>query len=646
MLRSPRRPAIRRARPAFHALGGPRDRARLAGLAILALTAIAPLPAHAAPGAPRAAAWPRTLSPELLLRLDPALVPFALLEDDSASIWVEFADKSPAGPLGEAESLGVWWSRLSPRNQARRIRARVWPRVDTSDLPVAPAYLDGLRGGGWRPFAVSRWLNRAAVRVRPQDLERLATLPYVARLSPVLRTVGIGDRAAGPEVHSALVGGPSARTSLTPVPSSQSGFAHRQLEQIGVTALHDAGFTGDGVVVALLDEGFNFVDKHEALRDRFTPPGYVRDFVEGDTVVSDTNNIALFDHGTWTLGCLAGYRPGVYLGSGYGATVALARTELDGSESPVEMFYWAQGAEWADSLGADVISSSVGYNRFDDISQNLPPSAFDGHTSEISRAAEIAASRGILVVNAAGNGHGLSPELVAPADVDGDSLIAVGAVDSFGTVAGFSSRGPTADGRIKPDLLARGVNAWLVSASGSPNSYVRNDGTSFSAPLIAGLAACLIQAQPGWTPVEVIRALRETASGACAPDNQHGWGIPNGAAARSWTPGPAAPTPRPQGFLQLALQGANPFQPGRTHMSVRFGLGPRLERAESSRLRVMDAEGRLVRNLFLGPLCCGRWLVADWDGQDFHGRAARSGVYFVQFDAEGRQSTLRIVLLR
>jgi subtilisin family serine protease len=590
------------------------------------------------------------LSAGLRAKLDPALLPFALGPSDTATVWVAFRDKDPAGPAAEAESLAAFWDRLAPRARARRERAQVVPRVNALDLPVATAYLEPLRAAGFRPFAISRWFNRAAVRVTPEGLERLAALPGVSSIARVRRGLPIADRGPSSERRvSPARGGRQGRSLAgSPVPSAQSGLALGQLGQIGVTAVHDSGYAGTGVLIAILDDGFNFHDKHDALHDQVIPPGFSRDFVDGDTVVTDTTRIGFLQHGTQTFGCLGGILPGVYLGSAYGATFALARTEDDTLERPVEMLYWAQGAEWADSLGADVISSSVGYgHEFDDPLQDLPPSAYDGHTSDVTRAAEIAASKGILVVNAAGNYAGWpAPQVVVPADVNGDSLIAVGAVDTFGTVASFSSRGPTSDGRIKPDLMARGAGAWIVSASGAPDAYLQNDGTSFSTPLVAGLAACLLQARPSWTPIEVIRALRETAANVCAPDNAQGWGLPDGRAALGWTPGPPAPDLPPRGFLELALDNANPFVPRHAALRVRFGLGPRLVAEPRTRLRVFDIRGRLVRNLYLGPLCCGRWQLVEWSGDDADGRAAPPGVYFVHFDVEGRVRNQRVVLLR
>lgn len=602
--------------------------------AILALL----LAALVVPVAADSASW----STSLARKVAPSLASWVTGGSDTLTLWVGFASRAAGDPAVYAVELADAAAALTPRARARRLHAGVRPLVDERDLPVDPRNLEELRRLGLQPFAVSRWFNRAAVRATPVQVAAAAALDAVAAIAPVPLSAPPPRETAGPPVI--LTGGakPGAWTRSA---IDDAGVAASQLSQIDATGLHDAGFTGQGVLVALFDEGFNFAHEHSALRDRVFPPGFERDFVEGDTVASDTTRRSAFAHGTWTLGCLAGNRPGVYQGSGYGADVAIARTENHFVEQPVEMLYWTQAAEWADSLGADIISSSVGYITFDSSFVSYGPADFDGHTTDISRAAEIAAAKGILVVNSVGNsGDGPPPRIVGPADVNGDSLIAVGAVDSLGNVASFSSRGPTSDGRIKPDLVARGEDTWLVSAGGNPDAYLTNNGTSFAAPLVAGLAACLMQARPDLTPTGIIRALRETASAHCCPDQAQGWGVPDGFAARDWAPGPGPEFP-PAGYLEMSAASGNPFRSTRGPLRVVFGLGPRLGEASRARVRVFDSAGRLVQTLFYGSLTCGSWQTVEWNGRDPQGRGVRPGIYFVHFDAEGRTRTLRVVCL-
>jgi serine protease AprX len=413
------------------------------------------------------------------------------------------------------------------------------------------------------------------------------------------------------------------------------------MAQIRIPALHDSGYVGTGVLVAVLDAGFNEHDTHEALRDRPIAPGHRRDFVEGDTTVTDPDTIFGLQHGTWVLGVLTGNAPGEYVGAAPGIDLALARTEYDFAETPAEEEQWARAAEWADSLGADLIQSSLGYFEFDEGFPDYTYADMDGATTIVSRAARIAASRGILVVNSAGNtGNAPWHYVVAPADVNGDSLIAVGAVDLAGNPAASSAYGPTADGRVKPDLAAHGVSVPIVSTGGDPEGYSASSGTSLSAPLVSGLAACLMQARPEWTPVEVIRALRETASRFRAPDHRVGYGIPNGARALRW-PEPIPDVPL-RGRLGITLASANPFHPADGELRVAFASAD----AAPARITVRDVGGRLVRSLWTGALDAGRPREAFWDGRDDEGRAARPGLYWVALESRGDLATRRVTLLR
>jgi subtilisin family serine protease len=585
------------------------------------------------------------LPPSLSSRLDPRLLAAAMAGDaQPVPVWVSFADKGERDPGDLATRLAAAGSALTPRALARRMRAHVVPLVDYRDLPVEPAYLATLRERGFEVIASSRWLNRVAVRAPATRFAEIAQLPFVDRIVPVERMQRSADPAGGGELPVAAPPPPSAparaRWAAGPPPIDYGRSLH-MIRQLGVPAVHDSGYIGTGVLVCILDDGFKGYNTHEALMNAVVPPGMKRDFVDGDTIVTNPESVG---HGTWVMGCIAGNKPGSYVGSGFGATFALARTEVDATETPVEMLYWGMGAEWADSLGADLITSSLGYSTFDNPSDSYAYAAMDGHTTTVTRAAEIAASKGILVVNAVGNeGNNSWHYLIAPSDVHTDSLIAVGAVDVNGNPAAFSSYGPNASGCIKPDLAARGTNDTLVSNS-NPLGYTTLSGTSFSTPLLAGLATCMLQARPTWTPSMISRALRETASHAANPDNRVGWGIPNGLAALRWDPavaGIAPPLPR----FGLRLLGPNPLHASGAPLRIQFGLGDQNHALTTARVRVLDVTGREVRELYSGSLNCDECMAAVWDGRDRDGRIARPGVYLIALEALGHRSSARAILL-
>jgi len=254
-----------------------------------------------------------------------------------------------------------------------------------------------------------------------------------------------------------------------------------------------------------------------------------RDFVNGDESVAD-GDIGEGSHGTATLSVIGGFQPGQIIGPAYAARYILAKTENTESETPVEEDNWAAAVEWAESLGVDVISSSLGYLTYDRPFPSYTAADLNGDTAISTRAADLAGERGVMVVNSAGN-EGLnasSNTLGAPAD--GNLVLAVGAVTSSGTRASFSSVGPTADGRIKPDVAAQGVGV-KVARPDSSTGYTTANGTSFSCPLAAGVVALLVQANPSASVDQVFDALRSTATQAARPDNLLGYGIVDALAA-------------------------------------------------------------------------------------------------------------------
>lgn len=397
---------------------------------------------------------------------------------------------------------------LSLRSLARRQRQGL--SLDSTDLPVSPRYLTALEKLGLQVVRKSKWNNTVVVRVRrKKQLRRLDTLSFVTSRRLVLTAPdSIGQRkrtifrtdGLGPEQES-----------------HEYGMARGQVESLGGIRLHQLGYKGEGKVIAVFDGGFMNVDKIPALH-RLRLEG-VADFV----VPHSPNVFQETDHGTMVLSTMAVNEPYYYIGVSPEASYVLVRTEDEYTESPMEEDYWAAGAEYADSLGVDVINSSLGYHAFDDEDLNYTYADQDGHQSLISHTASLLAGKGIVLVNSAGNeGMGSWKKVNFPADAD--DIITVGSITQHGKNAPFSSVGPTADGRVKPDVMAWGSPVSVFSGRG----LVINDvGTSFSSPLVAGLVACLWQALPDKTAKEIIDLVRRSANQYQRPDNVYGYGVPN-----------------------------------------------------------------------------------------------------------------------
>ncbi len=554
--------------------------------------------------------------------------------------WVYFTDRAGAEQDPAAFTRPVVSVRSLERRRARgAIRGLI-----ASDLPVHEAYVRALTLRGARVRGVSRWLNAASVEMPGRLAAELARLPFVAHLERVavgmpIRTVGEPELAEMPGDTDATHAGrgatpasahPGAATLFAPGDTAYYGGSFRQLSMMQVPQLHKAGYTGAGVLVCMLDEGFRLT--HQVFANLHVLA--TRDFIHRDSTVDDPDGQG--GHGTLTLACVAGSKPGTYSGGAFGATVALGKTEVDATEQPVEMDYWQFGTEWADSLGADVISSSLGYSTFDSPFPSYTYADMNGRTTVVARAAVEAARRGITVVNAAGNeGANSWKKIISPGDAD--SIVTVGAVDSFNVVTAFSSRGPTSDGRIKPDVTAMGASVLLPSFSDSTGTkYVRGSGTSFATPLTAGVAALLLEAHPNWGPFEVREALRMTALNHAAPDTIIGWGLVQGLAASAWIPSVGVPAVGGVARLQLAA-GPNPLHRG-GDLAIRYAA-PAGERVT---LDVLDLAGRRQSALHAGAASG----TAHWAGRDAAGRALPAGIYWVRLATAGGPSrAIRIALI-
>jgi hypothetical protein len=433
-------------------------------------------------------------------------------------VWVYFKDKGPA-----AEAMALAAGTVNPRALARRAARGTHKGVTLEDAPMRHEYVAAVGGIAGRVRNVSRWLNAMSVEATAEQAAAIAALPFVAKVEPVRRYGQRREPLQAP-LAAAAAGADEWKKALV----LDYGTSLGQLEQIKVTRLHEFRLDGRGVIVAVLDSGFDTL-QHEAFAT--TSILATRDFVNGDADVSDAGDAGEGSHGTQTLSVLAGYRPGQLIGPAYAASFLLAKTENTASETPVEEDNWAAAVEWAESLGADVVSSSLGYLVFDRPFESYTARDMDGDTAISTRAADLAAARGVVVVVSGGNAGPAAPgsnSLAAPAD--GHGVIAVGAVTSAGARASFSSVGPTADGRIKPDVAAQGVSV-KVARPDSTSAYATANGTSFACPLVAGTAALLLQARPDATAEEIAGALRATASQGGSPDNLLGHGVVDALAA-------------------------------------------------------------------------------------------------------------------
>ncbi len=485
-------------------------------LALAAAAAVALLVLVMSPTVDRVAASPpAAIHPALAAELARSATP--------VKAWVFFADKGYPDRAALQSALAELEETYNPRALRRRSLRRTAPGlVDERDLPVSAAYLDAVTATGARLHVTSRWLNAASVYVTAEQAAAIARLPFVERLEPVRR-----GRRIEPTAPPAVVTAQQTR--------GWYGYAEGQLSQINLIALHNAGYTGQGVVVGILDTGFE--RSHEA----FNYPGHAVnvlaewDFVDNDP---DTSQQGGDDpdqhvHGTLILGVLGAYYPNSFVGGAYDASFVLAKTEDITAEYPAEEDNYVAGLEFLEINGADMATSSLGY--IDWYSQ----SDLDGLTAVTTIAVNTATDNGMYCTTAAGNSyHDSDPgtsHLIAPADAF--KVITCGAVDSSGLVADFSSDGPTADGRVKPELLAQGVDTITVWPY-EPTGYAYASGTSLSTPLVACAVACLIQAHPDWTVTDMRNHLFYTAdyylaNGGYDPLFVEGYGILDAYAAHT-----------------------------------------------------------------------------------------------------------------
>lgn len=419
--------------------------------------------------------------------------------------WVFFTDKHVADADLDA-ALDAERRALAPRALARRVRARRDGGVDRRDLPPAPAYVDAILAAGARVRARSRWLNAVSVDADARALATIARLPFVARVRPVAPS---RPRPAPPLAPLAL---PRAALGY--------GVAQAQLDLMHVPDMHACGLDGAGVVIGVQDSGFDLT--HQAFAGIHVLAAH--DFVQGDDVVADQPGDAKGQdhHGTMVLSLIAGQDGDAFSGVAPAASFILAKTERIDQEAPYEEDLYVAGLEWIEGMGADLFTASLGYidwYAYQDL---------DGATSVVAQAVTVALANGLIVLAPMGNSGPAPATLITPGDADG--VISVGATDLAGMIANFSSRGPTADGRTKPDIVAPGAGVFTVHPE-DPGAYVPGNGTSFATPLAAGVVALLLQADPDLGPPAMLGLVRATALPYGPPNNDTGWGLLDGLGA-------------------------------------------------------------------------------------------------------------------
>lgn len=419
-----------------------------------------------------------------------------LVSQSSAKYWIFFTDKEGASEPALAQ-------------QSLERRAKLGIPTDEKDRPVSPPYLETLSTLGIPCRNASRWLNGASAWLTPEQVSAVLSLPFVRGVKPIPQVQVMYDE-----------------TEWAADKNYDPGYTRSQVSMLGLDHLHSAGYYGRGVIISVMDNGFRNCEDNPFLSHLFAENRILatKDFVDGDNYPYDGGS-----HGAYVLSILAGFKYGEFEGSAPGATYILCRTENDAGEKHQEEDNWVAAMEFADSIGADIFSTSLGYlNGMQDTIVlggdtivDYSYSHLDGNTAIITVAADIAASRGILVVNAAGN-NGVG-KMNAPAD--GDSVLATGAVDSSRVCAGFSSQGPTYDDRLKPDVTAMGRGTVFVNTE-----YIvsAGNGTSFSCPMTSGLAACLLQTTPTSGGMKLFDAIVRSGDRYDNPDTLYGHGIPDG----------------------------------------------------------------------------------------------------------------------
>ena len=543
-------------------------------------------------------------------------------------IWIFFNDKG--------DNIDTYYlkpqSIVSEKSLLRREKiSRNNSLIDFSDLPIFQSYIEKLSMYSFKVKQKSKWFNGVSGFADKIQIKSILNLRFVKKLDIVTKLAKYNEERSNnlnpPDKDFKL-------NQMNSFPQSwliDYGESIIQNYQINVPAVHDMGILGQGVTICLMDVGFLRLS-HEVFSHMNIIAKW--DFVDNDSTVDDSSfhYHYLGGHGTATLSVIGGFKPGKLIGPAFASNYILARTEDIFSETPIEEDNWIAAIEWADSIGVDVTSTSLSYLTFDSTYQSYTWENMDGKTARITIAADLAVKKGIVVVNSADNGgyDSLHNTLGAPAD--GDSVIAVGAVYPSGERAEFSSVGNTTDGRIKPDVMALGVNVIIADAFSGDTAYSTASGTSLSCPLAAGVAALILSQDPSLTPIQVRDAMRNTASNFYNPNREYGWGILNAFKALKSIVNVTDNFISTSKFI-LYQNYPNPFNP-----TTNFGF--RIANSGFVSLKVFDLLGREVSTLVNEEKPAGTFKVI-WNAANLP-----SGVYFYQLKSGSYTTTKKLLLIK
>jgi subtilisin family serine protease len=540
----------------------------------------------------------------------------AVREDDQIHAWIMFKDK---GPNVAARKQNVT---LHPKTLERRKKLFSEP-VTWYDVPVHQKYINRIISVGVEVRRESKWLNALSVFASMEQIQTIAGMNFVTRIQPVAKLRRGKHKTINNMTHNER-----RNSSLM-----DYGLAQTQIEMMNCDLAHDIGYFGQGVRILVIDTGFDLT--HEAFDSLHVIDQW--DFINDDNNTANETDSETHDnqhnHGTSVLSIMGAYVPGTLIGPAFGSEYLLAKTEIVAEEIQQEEDNYVAALEWGEANGADVVNSSLGYLDWYSYCD------MDGNTAITTIGVDIAASLGLVCVTSAGNWanedppedpcESLSYYISAPADAD--SVIAVGAVSADSLIVYFSSRGPSYDGRIKPEVSALGVGVAAANPSGGYSVFY--SGTSASSPLVAGVAAVLLSANPQWTNMEVREALMMTASQADMPNNDYGYGLVNIWSAIFYNySGSTIPPQRPASF-SLNTVYPNPFNPSVT-------LSISMARASLVTINIFDINGRRITTI------CNELLDIGDHHFIWNATAQPSGIYIVRSTAGQTALSQKITLIK